>query len=79
MEIFETLSSLGYGELHFGRDEASGLRTIVALHSTRLGPAIGGSRLRAYATEADASRALEKVAERNRDWDEDPRWNDKDE
>src|SRR6185503_8557525 len=43
VEIFETLSQLGYGELHFGRDEASGLRAIVAIHSTRLGPAIGGS------------------------------------
>lgn len=59
MSIFETLSSLGYGEIHFGRDEASGLRSIVAIHSNRLGPAIGGSRLRAYGTEAEA---IEDVA-----------------
>src|SRR3954465_4867863 len=54
MSIFETLSSLGYGEIHFGRDEAPGLRGSVAIFSTRLGPAIGGSRLRAYGTEAEA-------------------------
>jgi leucine dehydrogenase len=59
VSIFETLSTLGYGEIHFGRDEASGLRAIVAIHSTRLGPAIGGSRLRAYGTEAEA---IEDVA-----------------
>ncbi|HEY7957712.1 MAG TPA: Glu/Leu/Phe/Val dehydrogenase dimerization domain-containing protein [Polyangia bacterium] len=63
MEIFETLSQLGYGELHFGRDEASGLRAIVAIHSTRLGPAIGGSRIRAYATEADAIDDVTRLAQ----------------
>jgi hypothetical protein len=35
-------------------------------------------RLGPYPSEAEASRALEKVQERNREWDEDPRWNDKD-
>ena len=35
-------------------------------------------RLGPYQSEAEASRALEKVQERNREWDEDPRWNDKD-
>jgi hypothetical protein len=33
-------------------------------------------RLGPYASEAEASRALEKVAERNRQWDSDPAWND---
>lgn len=33
-------------------------------------------RLGPYATEAEASRALEKVAERNEAWDNDPDWND---
>jgi hypothetical protein len=37
----------------------------------------GRDLLGPYATEAEASRALEKVEERNREWDEDPRWNDK--
>ncbi len=33
-------------------------------------------RLGPYDTEADASRALEKAAERTEEWDHDPDWND---
>ena len=63
MTIFETLSTLGYGELHFGRDEQTGLQSIIGLHSTRLGPAIGGSRIRAYATEAEAIDDVTRLAQ----------------
>ena len=40
--------------LHFVTDRASGLRAIIALHSTHLGPAAGGTRLWHYADPADA-------------------------
>ena len=63
MDIFETLSRLGYGELHFGHDAASGLRALVGIHSTRLGPAIGGSRIRHYETEADAIDDVTRLAQ----------------
>jgi hypothetical protein len=33
-------------------------------------------RLGPYASAEEASRALEKVAERNEQWDNDPAWND---
>lgn len=33
-------------------------------------------RLGPYDTEAEAARALDKVAERNEEWDDDPKWND---
>ncbi len=33
-------------------------------------------RLGPYGTEAEAARALDKVAERNEAWDNDPAWND---
>lgn len=33
-------------------------------------------RLGPYSSEAEASRALEKVEERNEAWDNDPKWND---
>ncbi|TDK42257.1 Leu/Phe/Val dehydrogenase [Antarcticimicrobium luteum] len=36
------------------RDTASGLAGIIAIHSTRLGPAAGGLRMRTYADEAAA-------------------------
>lgn len=33
-------------------------------------------RLGPYPSHEEASRALEKVEERNQEWDNDPRWND---
>jgi hypothetical protein len=33
-------------------------------------------RLGPYPSEAEAARALEKVEERNEQWDNDPAWND---
>lgn len=41
-------------QLVYACDSASGLRAIIALHSTALGPAFGGCRMWAYAHEADA-------------------------
>ncbi len=35
-------------------------------------------RLGPYQTKAEASRALDKVEERNQSWDNDPAWNDDD-
>lgn len=35
----------------FGRDPRTGLRAMVAIHSTALGPALGGCRMRPYADE----------------------------
>ena len=33
-------------------------------------------RLGPYASEAEAARALDRVAERNEEWDNDPQWNE---
>ncbi|MFC4912365.1 Glu/Leu/Phe/Val family dehydrogenase [Actinomadura gamaensis] len=38
----------------FCQDEASGLRAIIAIHSTALGPALGGTRFYPYASEEEA-------------------------
>ncbi len=40
--------------LHLIHDEATGLRAIIAIHSTHLGPAAGGTRFWHYADDADA-------------------------
>jgi valine dehydrogenase (NAD+) len=40
----------------FCQDPASGLRAIIAIYSTALGPALGGTRFYPYASEADAVR-----------------------
>lgn len=40
----------------FGRDEATGLAAIIAVHSTALGPACGGCRMWPYANDTEAMR-----------------------
>jgi valine dehydrogenase (NAD+) len=40
----------------FCHDEESGLKAIIAIYSTALGPSLGGTRFYPYATEADALR-----------------------
>ena len=54
MDVFGLMASYDYGEVHFERDAASGLRAIVAIHDTRLGPALGGCRFLPYARDEDA-------------------------
>ena len=44
----------GHEQVVFCADEASGLRAIIAIHSTALGPALGGTRFYPYADEASA-------------------------
>ena len=41
-------------ELHFVTDETCGLKAIIAIHSTHLGPAAGGARFWHYAKDEDA-------------------------
>jgi leucine dehydrogenase len=40
--------------LHFVTDESTGLRAIIAMHSTHLGPSAGGTRFWHYADDAEA-------------------------
>lgn len=63
MDLFETLSQLGYGDLHFGHDAATGLRALVGVHASRLGPAIGGCRIRQYESEAAAIDDVTRLAQ----------------
>src|SRR3954466_10478968 len=53
-DVFELGSE--HEQVVFGNDPASGLRAIVAIHSTALGPALGGTRFYPYASTADAVR-----------------------
>ena len=44
----------GHEQVVFGNDEETGLRCIIAVYSTALGPALGGTRFYPYATEEAA-------------------------
>jgi leucine dehydrogenase len=48
MDVFGKLTAYDYGEVHFKLDKASHLRAIVAIHDTRMGPALGGCRFIEY-------------------------------
>ena len=50
------------------------LKTKSAVQDQRAGKVT--DRLGPYASREEAERALDKVAERNEDYDNDPRWND---
>ena len=54
MMPLEALTALGHEEVVFRQDPASGYRAIIALHSTALGPATGGTRLWSYDSFDDA-------------------------
>ncbi|RJX39082.1 amino acid dehydrogenase [Paenibacillus pinisoli] len=43
-----------YEQLLFLQDRSIGFKAIVAIHNTRLGPALGGCRIRQYASDKDA-------------------------
>lgn len=51
MNAFEHMAHYGFGEVHLGRDAATGLRAIIAIHDTRLGPALGGCRFIHYESD----------------------------
>ncbi len=46
----------GHEQVVVCQDERSGLRAIIAIHSTARGPALGGTRFHAYPSDADALR-----------------------
>ena len=54
MSIFDAPAYDGHELVTFGKDAATGLRAIIAVHSTVLGPAVGGCRMFPYASEDDA-------------------------
>lgn len=54
MEIFKYLEKYDYEQLLFCQDKQSGLKAIIAIHDTTLGPALGGTRMWTYASEEAA-------------------------
>ncbi|MEH7385558.1 branched-chain amino acid dehydrogenase [Bacillus sp. JJ1521] len=54
MEIFSYMEKFDYEQLVFCQDKQSGLKAIIAIHDTTLGPALGGTRMWTYASEEAA-------------------------
>lgn len=54
MSVFEHVSFDGHEQVVFCHDPATGLRGVIAVHNTTLGPALGGCRMWPYANEDEA-------------------------
>lgn len=52
--IYGQITSLGHEQLVICYDEPTGLKAIIGIHNTVLGPALGGTRMWNYASEAEA-------------------------
>jgi leucine dehydrogenase len=56
MELFDTCQESGHEQIVFCNNNDVGLRAIIAIHDTTLGPALGGTRMWPYETEEAALR-----------------------
>ena len=54
MALFERMQAEDHEQVVFCTDRNAGLTALIAIHDTTLGPALGGIRMRAYASEDDA-------------------------
>ncbi|MBT9529051.1 MAG: Glu/Leu/Phe/Val dehydrogenase, partial [Pseudomonas sp.] len=64
--MFGIMEATRLESLHVAQDPATGLQAIIALHSTRLGPALGGCRYLTYSDShsavADAARLAQSMS-----------------
>jgi len=54
MDVGQYMAEHGHEMLAYCNDSSVGLRAIIAVHDTTLGPALGGLRMRAFASEEEA-------------------------
>lgn len=54
ISLFKEISSLGHEQVVFCHDEPTGLKAIIGIHNTTLGPALGGTRMWNYASDEEA-------------------------
>lgn len=60
--VFNQMSEYDHERLHICYDEYTGLKAIIAVHNTALGPALGGTRMWKYASEAEALRDVLRLS-----------------
>ncbi len=52
--IFDSMNKRGHEEVVFCHEQDTGLKAIIAIHNTTIGPALGGCRMWNYPTEEEA-------------------------
>ncbi|GGA73506.1 leucine dehydrogenase [Arenimonas soli] len=60
--IFETISTSNHEEVVFCHNKDAGLKAIIAIHNTVLGPALGGTRMWPYASEEEALKDVLRLS-----------------
>lgn len=60
--IFQELETYGHEKVVFIQDKATGLKSIIGIHSTVLGPSLGGCRMWSYADEAAALKDVLRLS-----------------
>ena len=62
MELFDTCQASGHEQVVFCHNRDVGLRAIIAIHNTTLGPALGGTRMWSYNSEEEALRDVLRLS-----------------
>jgi leucine dehydrogenase len=62
MPVFTHIDFDHHEQVGFGHDQASGLKAIIAVHDTTLGPALGGCRMWNYASDEEALRDVLRLS-----------------
>lgn len=62
MPVFTHIDFDNHEQVVFGHDQASGLKAIIAIHDTTLGPALGGCRMWNYADDEEALRDVLRLS-----------------
>ena len=52
--VIRQMNQLGHEQILFCQDASSGLKAIISIHDTTLGPALGGTRMWMYQNEMEA-------------------------
>src|SRR2546427_4751941 len=63
MDVLKDMQRGGHEQVVFCQDDSVGLRAIIAIHSTVLGPALGGVRMWPYASSEEALRDVLRLAQ----------------
>lgn len=62
LSVFENMQNRGHEEVVFCNDKETGLKAIIAVHNTTIGPALGGCRMWNYESEADALKDVLRLS-----------------
>ncbi|MFW6153260.1 MAG: Glu/Leu/Phe/Val dehydrogenase dimerization domain-containing protein, partial [Halobacteriota archaeon] len=61
--VISEMGDQGHEQVTFVSDNGTGLRSIIAIHDTTLGPSLGGTRLRPYESEEAALRDVLRLSQ----------------